>query len=134
MKIILLFLLLLPCTAQAADSPPWTTEDSLAQVAVTAVTAVDWLQTRYIAANPLSCQETNAILGPHPTLARVNVYFGSAILLEGVLAYALPEVVAVLGGSSTLAGKVRSIAQGVMIGVEVGAVSTNFRYGVQLKF
>ena len=133
-SLILLALLLLPCTAHSADVTSWSVSDSLAQVAVTTVTALDWGQTRYISSHPTQCQETNLFLGQHPTLGQVDTYFVSSIVAEAVLAYTAPHIVLLFGGSSLLAEKARVIAQGIMIGCEVADVGTNFKTGVQLKF
>lgn len=45
---------------------------------------VDWLQTRYIATHTDRYYETNFILGIHPSVMKVNVYF--AVCVAAVLA------------------------------------------------
>lgn len=58
---------------------------------------VDWLQTLQIARNPYRWGEMNALLGEHPSVSRVNVYFalcfaasiGVAWLLWGTVDLAL---------------------------------------------
>jgi hypothetical protein len=51
---------------------------------------LDWGQTRTIALNPGKWSELNPILGPHPTLARVNIYFTLALVAFVALALLVP--------------------------------------------
>lgn len=52
--------------------------------------SIDWLQTRVIAANPLRFYELNPILGRHPSLRRVNIYFSAWLVIVAVLWMVLP--------------------------------------------
>lgn len=50
-----------------------------------AATIADWLQTLTIAKHPDLFTEFNPILGKHPSVARVNIYFASFIILFSAL-------------------------------------------------
>ena len=56
------------------------------------VLILDWLQTRAIAKNPSLFYEMNPILGKHPTIGRVNVYFAACILGYLGMALTLPAL------------------------------------------
>ena len=60
-----------------------TTQD-YATLAAVITLVVDWMQTRYISKNPDKYHEINKILGLHPSLEAVNIYF--ALCIVGVLA------------------------------------------------
>jgi len=51
---------------------------------------IDWGQTRTVAKHPELYQETNPIMGKHPSLRTVNTYFSSAIVGSALIAHALP--------------------------------------------
>ena len=46
---------------------------------------IDWEQTKTIARNPATRREMNPILGPHPSVRKVNIYFTlvAAIVVAG---------------------------------------------------
>ncbi len=52
--------------------------------------AIDWLQTRYIAAHAEQFQETNRMLGQHPSMGRVDAYFACGIAGIAVVSQVLP--------------------------------------------
>lgn len=83
-----------------------------------ALLAADWLQTRTIARNPDRWTETNPILGPHPSVGRVNVYFGVVALLSIAAAFALPAAIAIG-------------VFGAGIGVQAPVVWRNHRLGIR---
>lgn len=132
--LILLVLLLMPTTGSASDLYPWSWPDTLGQLGVTAVTALDWGQTRYISAHPTICFEANPVLGVHPSMQKVDIYFPAVILLELGVSYAAPELVLLLGGSAALAEQARTGAQGIFIGMEGAVVGSNLRYGVKFNY
>jgi hypothetical protein len=119
---------------QASEMYSWSTSDALYQVAVATVTAADWAQTRYISNNSTTCFEYNPIIGVHPSLGKVNDYFGATIATEALIAYGAPEIILLFGGSQIAVAKARTLAQGIFIGVESVAVSTNLRHGVKFNF
>jgi hypothetical protein len=112
------FLLLLAFLSSSCFADPWTSEDTYRQTAFFILDAADWAQTRNIARNPDKWTETNPLLGAHPSVRQVDWYFVSASLMHFGIAYLLPS-------------KYRSSFQMLSIGVELGAVSRNFRIGVR---
>ena len=47
----------------------------------------DWGQTRTIAKNPTKWSETNLILGRHPSLEKVNIYFALVSIIVSLIAW-----------------------------------------------
>ena len=82
---------------------------------------MDYAQTRTIAENPKIWHEQNAILGEHPSIAKVNQYFAAATIIStAILAWA-PESVQ------------KAFLEGGIV-VEVGAVGNNKRLGIKLSY
>jgi hypothetical protein len=65
----------------------WRPHNTALEVGAAATLALDWSQTLALRS---TWEESNPILGPHPSTARVNVYFASAILIHAVAARFLP--------------------------------------------
>jgi hypothetical protein len=65
---------------------------------------IDWGQTRYIATHPDQFRENNPLLGRHPSLLTVDVYFTTAIILIAVITWILPKQYRIwwLGGIALL--------------------------------
>lgn len=78
----------------------------------------DWSQTRYIAKHPDTCREINVILGPHPTVGSVNVYFAACIGATILAANLLPALWALIAG-------------GLLVSVEAFVVIRNHTLGVR---
>lgn len=107
-------------TAQA-QTRAWTALDySLAGGAATMM-MLDWAQTRHIARNPTLYSERNAIMGQHPSTAKVDQYFALASLLMAGAAYVLPQ------------RERRLFLTGVLV-VETSAVASNYRIGIKVDF
>ena len=64
--------------AEASD--PWTPEEVHYAQAYGTLLAIDLLQTRWIATHPTERKESNPVLGPYPSIGRVNGYFGVVAL------------------------------------------------------
>lgn len=118
MKMFLLVLTMLATSARADD---WSTTDKVLGAAALTLTVADWLQTRQIAREPLKWQDDNAILGEHPSVARVNKYFATGIVIGAVAAYYTPA-------------EYRKYLLGGVIAVEATAVAHNYRIGVRVQF
>lgn len=69
-----------------------TMEMTILAIIAFVLLALDWLQTRTIAKNPDKWHEINPILGKHPTVNEVNVYFAICGLLTAGGIYVLPEM------------------------------------------
>ena len=101
-----------------ADS--WdATEKTLAGAALIG-TAIDWRQTQIIAATP-GCWEKNPLIGAHPSMKRVNLYFIGAIGVNYLVADALPS-----GWRKAWLGSVTAL--------EIVMVGNNKRMGIGFKF
>lgn len=87
----------------------WTPSDYALEAVVLALIAVDWRQT--LAFRAQGIRETNPILGPYPSRARVNFMIGGAMLGHVAVAAALPHGFwrttwqASVGGAEALAVK-----------------------------
>lgn len=103
------------------NADPMTQEQKVMQGAYLAVHAIDWGQTRYVASNPDEFYETNIILGSHPSVGEVNRYMGSTMLLHAGITKSLPS-------------KYRKYWQVFTLGVEIGVVGRNMRFGVKVDF
>ena len=80
---------------------------------------VDW-QTRFIAKHPEQFFEINIILGKHPSLGAVNLYFALCIAAVVILGQVLPEIVAMVGG-------------GFLIALEVFITIRNHKRGIGIS-
>lgn len=113
MRTLLLALLLFSSQAHSQEY------DKSLLVTSTGLLLVDWLQTRSIARNPRDYVELNPILGPHPTVGRVNTHFAAAIALNYLI-------------SENLSGKTKT---GWLIGITIleGTVTArNMGIGIRL--
>lgn len=130
MKLLLVMLMTLSALTHAQE---WTGEEKAALAASTAFLVMDWGQTRRIATERViedrwngrvegwRWTEHNPILGPHPSLGRVNMYFGSVIIGNYLVA-------------DSLKGEDRF---GWLMGIgafELATVLANKRVGISWKF
>jgi len=88
------------------------------EVASYAVIAADWHQTQHISREPEIFFERNIILGTHPTLGRVDKYFGAVMLTDFVLHRLVPP-------------KYMQWVDPVVVAVEGGQVYLNYQIGLQ---
>ena len=86
-KIIIVVVLVLGCVQAFADE--WVKEDTEREAVYAALLIADWRQTQDIARHA-NIEESNEILGEHPTNGRINRYFVVANTLQLSIAYALP--------------------------------------------
>ena len=106
-------------TLRAEDE--WTVEERTTFAVSSVLLVADWAQTRQIARNADLYQETNPILGAHPSMGRVNTYFAAALALNYVI------------GNSLASGWRRAWFVGVG-GVEASVVQRNLSIGLKLSF
>ena len=106
-----------PCNA----SDDWTPQNTHLEWAWVALHGADWLQTRYIATHPERFSETNPILGEHPSVGTVNLFFAATTGLHYLI-------------SRKLHPEQRKWFQLVSIGVSGGAVARNYHLGVRMEF
>jgi len=80
---------------------------------------VDWLQTRFIADHPERFTESNLILGEHPSLRAVDIYFACCVAATMVLAWLLPYWWAIGAGVALAA-------------LEAFVTVRNYRHGIRI--
>lgn len=117
-KLIIIFILLLPIQSFAGD---WSTSDTAREIVWQSLHYVDWQQTLTIAKNPLQYNETNPILGRHPSVDDVRTYMAITAFLHLGISYALPE-------------KYRDGWQWLTIGMTGSAVARNYNVGIRFSF
>lgn len=126
--IIAAVLLLLPAGVLAADWT-WTKEDSMREVAGTALTVIDWGQTNDIRRHE-GMIELNPILGRTPSRQTITNYFATVLVLRPLISLALPAKAEVLGFEL----RPRLAWQYLYIGVEATATVSNFNGGLRMSF
>ena len=117
--LLTLAFVLFPSLSQAAD--PWETTDYALAGAAVAALAVDWGQTRHIAKNPQRFAETNPILGPSPSVGKVDAYFVGAMVGTVALAHVLPS-------------DWRQLFLGGVLALELSVVNQNRSLGIKMAF
>src|SRR6266700_1924855 len=100
---------------------PWSKADVGREIAFGALLAVDWAQTREIAAHPERYHERNPVIGEHPSSGRVDAYMLAAGALH-------------LGIANLLSGDWRSAWQWGGIVIEAGAIGSNYLIGIGVPF
>lgn len=81
---------------------------------------IDWAQTRFIAKHPELFSEINIVLGKHPSIEAVNLYFVFCIVGIVILGHGLSEMAAMVGG-------------GMLIALEVFITVRNYKLGVRMQ-
>ena len=112
---LLIFALLFARPGLAADE--WTERQAIQQAGFTLLLAVDWAQTRDIQNHP-GFQESNPILGEHPTDKEIDQYFVAAAVGHAVITHFLPT-------------EWRDAWQYTWIGIEANTTVENYRLGVR---
>jgi hypothetical protein len=113
--------LLIACPAWAdyRFAENWSKTDTAYEVVYVGLTIIDWGQTRNIVREHY--EESNIILGKHPSMSEVDTYIPLAIVAHAVIAAALPP-------------KYRRYWQVLWIGVEAGATINNAKLGLRIEF
>lgn len=93
-----------------------------AYAAATVAHAIDWGQTRTIAANPDRWQEMNPFLGRNPSASQVNRYFAALVLFEGAMYCFASDDIA------------RNALTGIAIVSWIGVTHNHVRAGVRISF
>lgn len=96
----------------------WNTQDTILEVAYTALLIVDWHQTNEIADRPDLWHEHNPSLGKHPSKAAVNRFMMASMVLHPVV-------------SVLLHTPYRTGWQVASIGLEIGCCAVNIRIGIR---
>ena len=118
MRHLLILLSFIGCT----HAEPWDTTDKVLGTTVVALQIVDWGQTRYLAKHPeLGFYENNKLLGDHPSVGRVDVYFPALIVGTWLIA-------------DWLSPPNRKLFLGVVTVVNVAVTSRNRSIGLKVAF
>lgn len=86
--ILLISIIFLPSIAAAFGS--WSQETTARELCFLYTLSNDWQQTLDIAKNPDKYSERNPILGSHPDVSSVNLYFATCAATHALVAYMLP--------------------------------------------
>ena len=86
--IALFTVLILPSFTYAFGS--WNQETTARELCFLYTLSNDWQQTLDIAKNPSIYSEQNPILGSHPDVSSVNLYFASCAATHALISYILP--------------------------------------------
>jgi len=117
MKYLSALLLIISIPAHAG----WTTGEKVAEVTYLTLHTADWLQTRFIAKHPQTYYESfNTVLGSHPSVGKVNLWFASTALLQPLIADALPH-------------SWRKLWIGTGIGMEFILTTHNAQIGIRME-
>jgi len=130
LMVIASLVLVSTCFGEETNKNAWTKIDTALEIATIATLAMDWSQTRTIAKNPDRYYETNPILGKHPNVGTVDLYFAACAVGHAGIAYLLPQSITVLN----LEVPVRKVWQLTWIGLEVGAIANNVKAGIKFDF
>jgi hypothetical protein len=82
-------LIILLCLCGSAQAQ-WRDEDTVRQVAITALLFVDYKQSSITTSCTEKCWELNPLLGDHPSPVRLRNYFLTMAVSSAILAYELP--------------------------------------------
>jgi hypothetical protein len=110
--VLALALLLTASAAQANEGNAWTASDTILEVTFVAVLAVDMSQTLWFTRHT-RLEESNPIMGTHPSTARILTYNAACAATHATIAYLLPK-------------PYRTIWQATWIAVEAQSVGWNW--------
>ena len=118
MRKYLFILLFLPCLANAES---WDTTDKILGTTALAVMVIDWGQTRYIAQHPGVYYERNPLLGRHPSVQGVDLYFASMIVGSALFA-------------NYLSSENRKLFLGTVTAIGISVTAHNRSIGIKIAF
>lgn len=116
--LMIAFILMLSSQAQAFDE--WDKTEIGMEIVYVGLHLVDWGQTLDIENHP-GLYETNPILGKHPSRGKINAMFFTGLVLQPIIAHALPH-------------KWRKAWIGSGIMLEAGCVGNNIHVGIGASF
>ena len=73
-------MVLLLCGSAGAENRPWTEDEKRLFYLHSALVVADWSQTRQIAKNPLEYKEYNPLIGNHPHVDKVDLWFIGSLI------------------------------------------------------
>ncbi len=113
MRVALIFFLL------SVPAYAWTKADTQRQLVYTTLHVIDWGQTRDVVFHKYP--ERNILLGKHPSIQQVDIYFASTLAGHILVSYLLPP-------------KYRKYWQSFWIGAELKTVVNNYSVGINVHF
>lgn len=116
MKNILLLFIFIPNIAYAQYFEPFSNQDIILQSIYTAVTVIDWMQTKDFVSKGV--EELNPILGKTPSQSRIDKLIFGAIVTHGLISYTIPQ-------------KYRFYWQSLFTMIEFGTICMNYKKSVE---
>lgn len=110
--------LCLLCCLPLAASTPWTTKDTILEVASEAGLACEWAQ---MTNAPSICGIDQKIMGSHPKRGNMNLYFAGWLIAHPIISMVLPS-------------PYRNAWQGATIAFEIVVTQHNAGVGCRLHF
>lgn len=118
LKLIITLILIFYTSTASAE---WKTEDTVRQLVITGLSYVDYTQTKTIAKSKGYYYEVNPILGKHPHVDTVNIFFALTKIANFAIAYYLPD-------------NFRKVWQYSWISIETTAITWNWQAGIRMTF
>jgi hypothetical protein len=109
------------CCSAVAHAGDWSSADTRREAIWLTLHAIDWGQTRTAARHPEKWDETNPLLGTHPSVGEVDRFETALTFVHVGIAYYLPQ-------------EWRKWFQRVTITTKAIAVGRNWHYGVAVDF
>lgn len=88
---IVLFAAAMLLSLPSCQTARWDKTEIALETAALTLHMVDWSQTLKIARNPAEYTERNPLLGRHPSEGKVNIFMGVWLIIQPVIANALPH-------------------------------------------
>lgn len=127
----MLFVVMISFNAAAYEfAEDWSWSDTAWQGAVITLKVIDWGQTRHIAKNPDRFYEMNPVLGEHPSVDQVDLFFVTSLTVHTAVALALPPKAKAFGYDINP----RRIWQAVQITGSMSCVVHNASVGIRIDF
>lgn len=109
------------CSLSTAKAEEWSTSTRILTMSAMALTVADWGQTRDIVKRPTEYRELNPILGPSPSMGKVNAYFVGALVSQYLIAEYLPE-------------PYKTMVLSGVVGMQITTVHNNRSIGLNINF
>jgi hypothetical protein len=109
------------CSLGTAKAEDWSTSTKILTMSAMALTVADWGQTRDIVKSNGRYVELNRILGPQPSMGKVNAYFVGMLVSQFLVAEFLPD-------------PYKTMVLSGVIGMELQAVGNNKSIGLKINF
>jgi hypothetical protein len=115
LKILLILIIALFLSTSVSAIDEWTETDNALQITYSFLQIIDGVQTYQKLKHPDRFEETNPILGKHPSKDDLILYNFSCLILHGIVSYCLPK-------------KYRRSWQIITIGMEIHCIEYNYHF------